>query len=211
MSDTAPSYREARPKLVAGNLSLDFVNTVEWRGNPARFMERLTNYDELLIWAEAAGVLDKQQAERCRTAAATRPTEAAGVLQRTIALRENLADVLSRQQKFSSLSDINFLLRQIPRDGVLRGRQGRYVWHYAGGERLTDVLWPLLWSAAAFLTGGDLARLSRCANEDCGWFFLDHSRNRSRRWCSMESCGNRAKARRHYARQKSVSTRPPAD
>ena len=63
-------------------------------------------------------------------------------------------------------------------------------------------LWPVLRSAAALLTSDDIARIRECAAERCAWLFIDHSRNRSRRWCDMRDCGNRAKARRHYARAK---------
>jgi predicted RNA-binding Zn ribbon-like protein len=47
-----------------------------------------------------------------------------------------------------------------------------------------------------------LARVRHCANERCLWLFLDDSKSGTRRWCSMSACGNRAKAHRHYARQK---------
>ena len=50
------------------------------------------------------------------------------------------------------------------------------------------------------LLASPLGRLRRCEAPDCDWFFLDRSRNGTRRWCSMETCGNRAKARRHYER-----------
>ncbi len=59
----------------------------------------------------------------------------------------------------------------------------------------------MLWSAADLLTTAELALVGECAGEGCSWLFLDTSRNRSRLWCSMEDCGNRAKARRHYARK----------
>ncbi|MGH7448040.1 MAG: CGNR zinc finger domain-containing protein, partial [Longimicrobiales bacterium] len=51
---------------------------------------------------------------------------------------------------------------------------------------------------------GELDRVKLCGNDACAWLFIDVSRNRSRRWCDMKDCGNRAKARRHYARQKEV-------
>ena len=61
---------------------------------------------------------------------------------------------------------------------------------------------PVLWTAGDLLTGGKLDKVRRCANPECGWLFLDDSRAGKRRWCSMSSCGNRAKARRHYHRSK---------
>ena len=99
------------------------------------------------------------------------------------------------QQK--SLSDIAKTVLKADGDG--------FAWRYDSGDRLNDVLWPVLWDAAALLTGDSLGKVGHCHNDICGWFFIDHSRNRSRRWCSMDSCGNRAKARRHYARNRAGS------
>ena len=69
----------------------------------------------------------------------------------------------------------------------------------AGASALELPLWPALWSAAELLMAPELARVREC--ESCSWLFLDTSRNHTRRWCSMEDCGNVAKARRHYARR----------
>ncbi|HLI50521.1 MAG TPA: CGNR zinc finger domain-containing protein [Thermomicrobiaceae bacterium] len=60
--------------------------------------------------------------------------------------------------------------------------------------------WPVAYSAAQLLASTRLDRVRQCAGDDCGWLFLDTSRNHSRRWCDMSDCGNRAKARRHYRR-----------
>jgi predicted RNA-binding Zn ribbon-like protein len=70
------------------------------------------------------------------------------------------------------------------------------------GSRLDSVLWPVWRAAAALLTSGDASRLRQCGGEGCGWIFLDHSRNRSRRWCTMEDCGNVAKVRRFRQRRR---------
>lgn len=56
-------------------------------------------------------------------------------------------------------------------------------------------------SAAALLVDrGDAVRLKCCPSDHCGWLFVDETGNSRRRWCSMASCGNRLKARRHYLR-----------
>src|SRR5262249_59673789 len=57
-------------------------------------------------------------------------------------------------------------------------------------------------AAARLLAGGDLERLKDCPG--CGWFFLDRSKNGSRRWCSMAMCGGSAKARRYYRRRRGL-------
>ena len=78
-----------------------------------------------------------------------------------------------------------------------------FTWLWAeGGKALDCVIWPIARSAADLLTEGPLAAIRRCEGRDCGWIFLDTSRNRTRRWCDMRICGNRAKARRHHERVK---------
>jgi predicted RNA-binding Zn ribbon-like protein len=68
-------------------------------------------------------------------------------------------------------------------------------------DAMAAPLWPILWSAAELLTSDEREQVRECAGSACTWLFLDRSRNRSRRWCSMQTCGNRAKARRHYGRR----------
>lgn len=90
--------------------------------------------------------------------------------------------------------------REVARDG-----EG-FSWRWrAPVSSLEAPLWPILQSAADLLTSADLARLRQCNGHNCTWLFLDRSKNKSRRWCDMQICGNRAKSRRHYAR-----TRAPA-
>ncbi|WP_368425552.1 CGNR zinc finger domain-containing protein [Tistlia sp.] len=57
-------------------------------------------------------------------------------------------------------------------------------------------------SASECLLTLEAGRIKACPGERCGWIFLDESPNNRRRWCSMATCGNRDKARRHYARRK---------
>ncbi len=72
---------------------------------------------------------------------------------------------------------------------------------------LDRMLWPIARSAAELLTAAELARVKQCGGWDCGWLFLDLSKNNSRRWCEMEVCGSRAKARAYYARKRAAETR----
>ena len=57
-------------------------------------------------------------------------------------------------------------------------------------------------SAADLLANAEHRRVRRCANDECLWLFLDHSKGGTRRWCDMNACGNRAKSKRHYLRSK---------
>jgi predicted RNA-binding Zn ribbon-like protein len=71
----------------------------------------------------------------------------------------------------------------------------------AADGALDRPLWPVARSASELLATGDLGRVKRCTSDECDWLFVDLSKNRSRRWCDMRDCGNRAKARRYYRRQ----------
>src|SRR5262245_12871027 len=84
-----PSYREKPPNLVGGALCLDFVNTEEWRGAPER-AERLTDYCELLAWAEAAGAIGRRARAHVAALAAARPAEAETALAEARLLRATL-------------------------------------------------------------------------------------------------------------------------
>ncbi len=86
------------------------------------------------------------------------------------------------------------------------------AWRWREMERhLTAPLWPIARAAADLLTAEQPAPVRECGGSQCTWLFLDHSRSRSRRWCSMTSCGNREKARRHYRRARTGSAANGAD
>src|SRR5258706_243420 len=67
---------------------------------------------------------------------------------------------------------------------------------------LDHLLGPIARSAANLLTRDELLyHVSHCGGDNCGWLFVDSSKNHSRRWCDMRDCGNRAKVRRHRLKQ----------
>jgi glycosyltransferase involved in cell wall biosynthesis len=74
-----------------------------------------------------------------------------------------------------------------------------FAWEWAIGDDLAGVLWPVAHSATGLLTSVPLGRVKGCAG--CNWLFVDESKNKSRRWCSMEDCGTYAKMRRYVARR----------
>ncbi|RZE62163.1 hypothetical protein C0Q98_10225 [Streptomyces albidoflavus] len=67
-------------------------------------------------------------------------------------------------------------------------------------DRLPLTRLAIAWSS--LVATGDAARLKRCAEHTCAWVFWDVSKNRSRRWCSMQVCGNRNKSRTYAARRR---------
>lgn len=198
----------ATVKLVGGRLALDFTNTVdEHQGD--RPVERLNAYSDLVIWCRHVGTLDEAQAERLLAAAASRPDDARDVLAQAIALREAVFGVFAASARGESApaSDLALLnaavAAMLARSRIGPTGDGRFAWQWRGDDSALDlVLWAPARDAADLLIGPDLARIRECSGDACDWLFLDTSRNGLRRWCSMEDCGNRAKARRHYRRQK---------
>ena len=199
--------------MLGGHLCLDFTNTVSGRDDGV-IKDHLDNYTDLVTWSRQAGILDERGAQHLLEEAADFPAEANEVLIRAIALREAIYQIFSalaagQQPRKDDLLTLNAELAQaMSRVRIVPAPQG-FDWDWMGAEfEMESVLWPIARSAADLLTAGDLARVRECAGHTCGWLFIDTSRNRSRRWCDMSDCGNRAKARRHYARKKTAAALP---
>jgi predicted RNA-binding Zn ribbon-like protein len=194
-----PSYREAPPKLIGGTRCLDFLNTVEWRGDGAAKCERLTDYGEFVAWCARAGLVAAHDAAAMRRAAAQSPAKARAALADVIALREAIVAMMTRCA--GAIGDFNALLRRLDIAFELAETDdGAQTVPVERGDVLRAPLAPLALDAIALLTSDRFGALRSCGNERCGWFFLDLSRNKSRRWCDMAACGNKAKARTHYHR-----------
>jgi predicted RNA-binding Zn ribbon-like protein len=188
-------------KYVGGDPSLDLVNTVDWtRRGPIQ--ERLTDYARLTRWAEGAGVVSKAEAERLRRAGAARPKEARAAYEAALRLRSVLQRLYSKRSDWREFNELlGKALRQL---GVSPPRKGQASaeWEWHGVESLESLLWPVTWSAAILLTSEEAGRIRVCASLDCGWMYVDRSRNGLRRWCQMETCGNLEKSRRRAGRSR---------
>lgn len=197
--------------FTAGELCLDFANTV--RGTRDRPAERLKTYQDLLAWGAQAGILNDEDVRYLGRVARAHPRKAAAALADAIALREALFRIVVSVIAGSvpAEGDLSTLNAALPRalnhlrvSARTDGCQCQWEWAAEDGA-LDRMLWPIARSAADLLVSSEVDRVRRCANSgECDWLFLDTTRNRSRRWCDMSSCGNRAKARRHYARKKAA-------
>jgi len=173
--------------------------------------DKLESYDDLLDWSEQAGLIEAAIGASLRRTALDDEQEAKRVLQRARLLRERLHRVYSALASGDlpdpkSLDGIAAAARKAAARSRLVPREERFAWVL--DDAAGDVLdWPLSQLAAAavrLLTSDSAKRIRRCANASCGWLFVDRSRNHTRRWCDMASCGNRAKARRHYERKRAT-------
>ncbi|MCP4218989.1 MAG: hypothetical protein GY765_30425 [bacterium] len=193
-------------KLVGGRSCLDFVNTADWHGSET-IVEHLDSYRDLVLWAGHALALSASDVGALIHEAEKRPAEAAKVYKAAIIWREALLRIfyaIQRQEKPAQkdLDIFNKLLSKTMKHLRLSLAPAGPCWGWTeAGEALERVLWPVVKDAAELLTSEQLPRVSRCADETCGWLFIDTSRNRSRRWCDMKDCGNRAKVRRHYRKK----------
>jgi len=197
-------------KLLGGRLCLDLANTVDWHASDEPH-EWLTDFSALVAWAAHAGALAEDEAKRVTRWAWGRPGEAQAFLARTIALREALYRLFTALAHGDppSDTDLGVLNRELATVGARAGLVARgdgFSWEWQGEQDAPErLLWPILRDALDLLRSDDLDRVGQCEDDRCGWLFVDKSRNRSRRWCAMEDCGNRAKARRHYRRARAAS------
>lgn len=194
----------------AGRLCLDFANTLANRDND-RTHEWLDSYRNLVAWAQLAGALAPEAAGPLLDEAAAHPEKASLALDQAIALRETIYRIFSAVSAGGAPAGAdmdalnNALSEALPHLRVVT-KGTEFGWDWGGDTEVLDrMLWPVTRSAADLLTSEELDRVGECHGEGCGWLFLDLSRNRSRRWCDMGDCGNRAKAKRHYHRKRNSS------
>ncbi len=190
--------------FVGGHVALDFTNTVGG-STRARDVERLGSYDDLVGWSVAAGVLDDAEGAALTARAAADPAEAARALDEVLGQREALHRWLAAAVTGEEADDAD---RARVADDVAAAHR---VAHLAA-DPTRGPAWlvtvddaglalparRLALATAALLAGEERQRIGLCGR--CSWLFLDPSPSRRRRWCSMATCGNRAKAARHHAR-----------
>jgi predicted RNA-binding Zn ribbon-like protein len=198
-------------QIIAGDPSVDFVNTLDNRPVPARLTELLPSYQALVEWAAQAGAMNSRQCQRLIRASERHPREAGVVLERAIQLRECLFRIFSslvarRNPAANDLDALNqFVSRAAPHLQLkTTGKTFQLDWKQEENPPLDSVLWPVIRAATNFLISGDLQRLRECNVKACRWLFVDRSKNHSRRWCDMKTCGNRTKVRKFYRRKQSV-------
>lgn len=193
-----------RFELVGGDPALDFLNTVhDWTREPR--VDYLTALGDAVRWGEAAGVLTRAEARRLAS------HDDRAELARLVALRDVLQRVASGLIAGGTPlgADLDALAAESAEaasatrlEGSGGGLRRAIRWEDAGTAllrlRIAD-------AALALLTTESVRRVKSCPA--CGWFFVDATRNRSRRWCSMSTCGASAKSRRYYQRTRARRSR----
>ncbi len=197
--------------LTGGLLCLDFANTVDDRTD-IHPQELLISFKDLVSWGQQAQILTVQEAQQLLEKAEQHSSEATRVLNRAVVVREAIFRIFKAIAEDESPEDedlvtLSTMVAEAQKHAQIVPNTHGFRWDWAGQRSDLDcMLWPVVRSAADFLTSDDLDTVRVCASDSCNWLFIDTSKNHSRRWCNMKSCGNREKARRFYTRKKSSST-----
>ena len=201
----AARRRPARFDLIAGNVCLDFVNTLDDRHTKPK--ELLESYADLARFGEDTGLLAPTEADSLVERSAIFTEQAKKALLWARELREALHDVFwalinKRTPAPMALARVNAGIQSA--SGHLRLKQvnGHFEWQFDDLGSFDCILWRIARAAGELLASDELSFVRACASKTCEWFFLDTSKNHHRRWCDMTRCGNRAKVQRFYERQK---------
>lgn len=184
----------------SGLRCLDFGNSVDYLQSPPRY-DILPDRAAIIEWGRCAGILPPDML------ADPVPGDisfARVIETRDLFSRMFLAFASGEDPAAPDLVLFNVRLQETAAQMQIIPANGGYVLACRSSKPLERVACEVVRLAADFLLTGDLGRIRRCG--ECGWLFYDKSRNASRRWCEMKSCGNRAKARRHYQRVKNQKT-----
>lgn len=189
-------------ELVGEALCLDFANTVNSRPTPEH--DYLMHYSDLVGWAHKVGILSPTQSHKLRNRSTENAEASEEVLNRAWRIRELIYRLFSNAAKDSEQSqkDIETFLKEYA-EAISHGQLIKEDNHYRTTWKLDAsfdaLLWPIVHSAGELLLSEELDHVKECPN--CGWLFLDTSKNQSRRWCSMNTCGARDKMRRYHRRK----------
>ena len=207
VSDELPPSRAASLALVGGELALNFANTSSGRGSTGH-QEHLRATGDVVDWAEHARAILPQDADWLRSMTPQDPQLAQKLLMAALALRESIYNLgaelaAGRPAPREEVDRIAAVQASSLAKAALQPIAGRYAWSWdAKTSPIEAVLGPISLSAMKMLMQADLTRIKQCPGEKCGWLFLDATKNKSRRWCEMEVCGNRAKQKRRAERMR---------
>lgn len=193
--------------FVGNHPCLDFINTqMIVNGEPTDVLE---SFDDFISWLVQANLVTNTQA--VVAGAELNHKECTSLLEQAKAfrttLRELAARIVVRKPIPASIIDrINQLLSQRPGYPQLVRRKGGFEQRFhSAAAPVHNLLVPLAEAAGDLLCRADFALIKKCGNPACILYFYDTTKNHTRNWCSMQTCGNRIKVAAHYQRKRSQS------
>ena len=209
MHHTVSQIPLERWPLRGGVPCLDFANTEAYRGT-GHDLDLLQSYDMLVAWSLAAGALQPSEAGPLLLAAAAAPAAAGKHLAQARELRAAVHVVLQSvahqtEPPVATLATLNaFLVESQVHCQIVRSNGG-FEARFRPEDDMALPIWRLTDSAARLILSPDHERVRECPGHECGWLFLDTTRNHSRRWCDSGDCGNRSRVRAYARRKREAS------
>ena len=193
-------------EIVGGALCLDFVNTINSRRNPEH--DYLTVYSDLVNWASKVGIMSTLQAGRLQKQARQNVEMAESAFKKALEFRELLYRLFASlarggEPKKDDMALFSTFYGEAISHSQLVRTDNYFTLNWQVDQTYDASLWPIAYSAGQILLSEELAQIKECPG--CGWLFLDISKNQSRRWCSMNTCGARDKMRRYYGKLRARS------
>ena len=196
----------AELRLIGGHAALDLVNTISARRGRIGD-DYLVTYDDLLLWASRQGLLAEADASTLRAMAQADSAGSDAALQRLKRLRESIWRIWASMLEGGTAdpADLGLLT-----DEVAAAQQARSLartgtgceWRWTKAAGFDTVTAHVAMATAELLVGQHLHRVRECEGRNCGWLFLDATRNGTRRWCIAEECGSLARVTRFRARRR---------
>ncbi|MBU2491587.1 MAG: CGNR zinc finger domain-containing protein [Bacteroidetes bacterium] len=203
-------------KFIGGNLCLDFINTVGGRvENDADsstsytiLSEKLNDFLDLADWGKKKKLLNEKEVKELILFSSENNKAANRLFQRAITFREAIYRIFKgisegREPTDKDINIINTECLSARENQTLIYENKLFAWKFVhGGNEAENIIRMISLSAAELLTSEQIKRIKQCPGENCGWLFLDTSKNGSRQWCDMKVCGNLAKVRRFRVKNK---------
>jgi predicted RNA-binding Zn ribbon-like protein len=200
----APSRAGILP-LVGSELAFDFSNTSSGRGGP-QHIDHLRAPEHLVTWARHAKMLTPRDGDYIAKRLAANSALGTRLLDRALALRETIyaigiACARGQRPRHEHVGALTQVYAASIHKARLSPCEANFAWVWRPEDGVIEaILGPIALSALTTLSQADLTRIKQCGGEHCGWLFFDTTKNKRRRWCEMEVCGNRAKQKAHRAR-----------
>ena len=201
------NHRFSERDFIAGEAALDFINTMAGRDQSSP-RDRLDSYERLLEWAAHANLLPGKRLRALARLAQAEPAAAAKALARAKMLREALFAVVSalaagRAPAAEALAVFRVFWLAGATAQDFRFADGRLALEIAAEDDDLDLICAIVaWRVVENVLTAPPGRLRVCPGPDCAWTFIDRSKAGRRRWCDMAVCGNAAKSRRFYAKDR---------
>lgn len=217
------SHESSSFSAIAGNPALDLVNTVDWRLSAAKRTDRLSSFDDVVAWTAQFGLISETDAAELIQSAHADPVIAERELERVRAMREAIyraayllpasAESLSPEKEGSLASGAELVAAEYAKaiaagwlNHESEAPEAQWTWQFT-----SDLVLPrrrIALIAMQLLTAVTPSALGQCADEECGWIFVDTSPRRNRRWCVASDCGNRNRVRKHNERARAGADAP---